>query len=36
VAARFPLVAALGPYNRPAHHEAHYRFGIEAALRGIG
>jgi AcrR family transcriptional regulator len=35
VAARFPLVAAMGPYNRPEHHEAHFRFGIEAVLRGL-
>ena len=35
VAARFPLVEALGPYNKPAHHEVHYRFGLEAVLRGL-
>jgi AcrR family transcriptional regulator len=32
---RFPLVAALAPYNRAAHHEASFRFGLEAVLRGI-
>jgi AcrR family transcriptional regulator len=35
VAERFPLVAALGPYNKPAHHEAGFRFGLEAMLRGL-
>ena len=35
VAARFPLVAALGPFNKPAQHEAHFRFGLEAVLRGL-
>jgi AcrR family transcriptional regulator len=35
VAERFPLVTALGPYNRPAHHEAHFRFGVESVLRGL-
>lgn len=35
IAERFPLVAALGPYNKPAHHEAGFRFGLEAVLRGI-
>jgi AcrR family transcriptional regulator len=35
VAQRFPLVAALGPYNKPAHHEASYRFGLEAVLSGL-
>jgi AcrR family transcriptional regulator len=35
VAARFPLVEALGPFNQPAHHEAHFRFGLEAVLRGL-
>jgi AcrR family transcriptional regulator len=36
VAERFPLVAALGPYNKPKHHEAQFRFGLEAVLRGLG
>jgi AcrR family transcriptional regulator len=35
VAARFPLVAALGPYNKPPHHDADYRYGIEAVLEGL-
>lgn len=35
VAERFPLVAALGPYNKPAHHEAGFRFGLAAMLRGL-
>lgn len=35
VARRFPLVAALGPWNRPAHHEAHFRAGLDAVLRDL-
>jgi AcrR family transcriptional regulator len=35
VSERFPLVAALGPYNLPTHHEASFRFGLDAVLRGI-
>jgi AcrR family transcriptional regulator len=35
VAERFPLVAALAPYNKPTHHEAGFRFGLEAMLRGL-
>jgi AcrR family transcriptional regulator len=35
VAERFPLVQALGPYNQPDHHEAHFRFGLDAVLRGL-
>ena len=35
VAQRFPLVAALGPYNQAAHHEAHFGFGLEAVLRDL-
>ena len=35
VAVRFPLVAALGPFNKSAHHEANFRFGLEAVLRGL-
>jgi AcrR family transcriptional regulator len=35
VAERFPLVAALGPYNKPVHHEAGFRFGLDAMLRGL-
>jgi AcrR family transcriptional regulator len=35
VATRFPLVSALGPYNRPAQHEAHFRFGLDAVLAGL-
>lgn len=35
VAERFPLVAALTPYNRPAHHEAHFRAGVDAMLLGF-
>jgi AcrR family transcriptional regulator len=35
VARQFPLVAALGPYNKPAHHEAQFKAGLEAVLRGL-
>jgi AcrR family transcriptional regulator len=35
VARRFPLVFELGPYNAPRHHEAHFRAGLEAVLRGL-
>lgn len=35
VSARFPLVDALGPYNKPAHHEATFRFGLERMLAGL-
>ena len=35
VATRFPLVDALTPFNKPTHHEAHFRFGLEAVLRGL-
>jgi AcrR family transcriptional regulator len=35
VARRFPLVAALGPYNQPAHHEATFRSGLDFVLRGL-
>jgi len=35
IAERYPLVAAMGPYNKPAHHEAHFRFGLESVLRGL-
>jgi AcrR family transcriptional regulator len=35
VARRFPLVAALGPYNRPSHHQAQFRAGIDAVLRDL-
>jgi AcrR family transcriptional regulator len=36
VSERFPLVAALGPYNKPAHHEVSFQFGIDAVLAGLG
>jgi AcrR family transcriptional regulator len=36
VAARFPLVTAMGPYNKPEHHEAHFRFGLETLLGDLG
>jgi AcrR family transcriptional regulator len=36
VAARFPLVTAMSPYNAAAHHEAHFRAGLDAVLRGLG
>lgn len=35
LAERFPLVVALGPYNRAAHHEAFFNFGLEAVLAGL-
>jgi AcrR family transcriptional regulator len=35
VGERFPLVAALGPYNKPPHHEVSFRFGIDAVLAGL-
>ena len=35
VAERFPLVATLGPYNQPAHHEATFRLGLAAMLRDL-
>jgi AcrR family transcriptional regulator len=35
IAARYPLVAALGPYNQPAHHEATFRAGLDLVLRGL-
>ncbi len=35
VARRFPLVTAMGPYNQPAHHEAHFRAGLDAVLRDL-
>jgi AcrR family transcriptional regulator len=35
VAERYPLVAALTPYNQPAHHEAHFRAGVDAMLHGL-
>jgi AcrR family transcriptional regulator len=35
VAARFPLVAALGPYNKPTHHDTQFESGLEAVLRGL-
>jgi AcrR family transcriptional regulator len=35
VAERFPLVAALGPYNKPSHHEAQFKAGLQAVLRGV-
>jgi AcrR family transcriptional regulator len=35
VSARFPLVDALGPFNKPAHHEAHFRFGLDSVLKGL-
>jgi AcrR family transcriptional regulator len=35
VAERFPLVTALGPYNKAAHHEAFFDFGLEAVLAGL-
>ncbi len=35
VAARFPLVTAMGPYNRASHHEAHFRAGLDAVLRDL-
>jgi hypothetical protein len=28
-------VAALAPFNQSTHHEASFRFGLEAVLRGI-
>jgi AcrR family transcriptional regulator len=36
VSERFPLVAALGPYNKLAHHEVSFQFGIDAVLAGLG
>lgn len=35
VAERFPLVAALEPFNKAAHHEAGFRFGLDAVLSGL-
>lgn len=35
VAERFPLVATLGPYNQPSHHEATFRLGVAAMLRDL-
>jgi AcrR family transcriptional regulator len=29
---RFPHVMQLGPYNKPEHHEANFRFGLELVL----
>ena len=28
-------VAAMGPYNRASHHEAHFRAGLDAVLRDL-
>jgi AcrR family transcriptional regulator len=35
VAQRFPFVTALGPYNKAAHHEAFFAFGLDAVLAGL-
>ena len=35
LAQRFPLVSALGPYNKAAHHEAFFRSGLDAVLAGL-
>lgn len=35
IAERFPRVAALGPYNRPAHFDALFESGLAAVLAGI-
>jgi AcrR family transcriptional regulator len=35
IAARFPLVAAMGPFNKASHHEAHFRAGLDAVLRDL-
>jgi AcrR family transcriptional regulator len=35
VARRFPLVAALAPYNKASHHEAQFNAGLDAVLRGV-
>jgi AcrR family transcriptional regulator len=35
VSERFPLVAALGPFNKPTHHEANFHFGLDAVLAGL-
>ena len=35
VAERFPLVTALGPYNRPEHFDALFEAGLAAVIAGV-